>query len=76
MSTTEAILETLSALPPDKQVQVLDFAQRLGGKPELKPVGQPVSALRSIAELNLDGPPDWSERFHQYLYGENARDGK
>jgi len=29
----------------------------------------PRSFLATARSLNLDGPPDWSERFHEYLYG-------
>lgn len=27
------------------------------------------SFLDVAASLNLDGPPDWSEKFEEYLYG-------
>jgi hypothetical protein len=33
----------------------------------------PYRFLRIMQEANLDGPPDWSERLHYYLYGEGAR---
>ena len=76
MSTTEAILEKVSALPPEKQEQVLEFVDSLAKKAATAKPGKPYSALRTAASLNLDGPPDWSKRFHEYLYGENARDSK
>jgi hypothetical protein len=75
MSTTEAILEKVSALPPEKQVEVLHYAESLAKNTDAKP-GTPYSALREVAKLNLDGPPDASTRFHEYLYGENAREQK
>ena len=75
MSTTEAILETVNALPPEKRAEVLEFATSLAKKPAVKS-GEPYSALRRMANLNIDGPSDASTRFHEYLYGENARDGK
>jgi hypothetical protein len=31
--------------------------------------GEIVSVLDVAASLNLEGPPDWSERFEDYLYG-------
>ena len=31
---------------------------------------EPHSFLRKAQALNLDGPPDWSERLEEYLYGE------
>jgi hypothetical protein len=30
----------------------------------------PASFLRTARALNLDGPPDWSARLEDYLYGE------
>ncbi len=75
MSTTEAIVEKLNALPPEQREDVLEFVDALIMRTAAK-TGEPYSALRTAASLNLDGPPDWSKRFHEYLYGENARDGK
>jgi hypothetical protein len=34
---------------------------------------EPYSFLRILESANLDGPPDWSERLHYYLYGEGSR---
>ena len=31
---------------------------------------QPLSFLDTALGLNLDGPPDWSERFDDYLYSD------
>ena len=76
MSTTEAILEKLNALPPEQREDVLEFVDALVKKAAGIKSGEPGSALRSFAALNLDGPPDASSRFHEYLYGENAREGK
>jgi hypothetical protein len=76
MSTTEAILETVNALPPEKREQLLDYAKSLVESPSAPKSGEPYSALRSFAKLNIDGPADASSRFHEYLYGENARDNK
>ena len=30
---------------------------------------EPQSFLDVARSLNLDGPPDWSEKFEEYLYG-------
>jgi hypothetical protein len=76
MSTTEAILEKVSALPPEQQADVLEFVDSLVKKTAGIKSGEPGSALRSFAALNLDGPPDASSRFHEHLYGENARDSQ
>ncbi|HZF11045.1 MAG TPA: hypothetical protein VFE33_19825 [Thermoanaerobaculia bacterium] len=32
-------------------------------------VGTEYSFLKMARSLNLEGPPDWSERFEEYLYG-------
>ena len=74
MSTTEAILEKVSALPPEKQELVLNYVETLAKTPQPVAVDEPVSALRSFANLKLDGPPDSSKRLHEHLYGENARE--
>ena len=76
MSTTEAIWETVNALPPEKREKLLDYAKSLAESSPVAKSGTPCSALRSFANLNIDGPADASSRFHEYLYGENARDSK
>jgi hypothetical protein len=35
--------------------------------------GDPYLFLRLLREANFDGPPDWSERFHYYMYGDDSR---
>ena len=35
--------------------------------------GEPFCSLRAMLAANLNGPPDWSERIHEYLYGEDCR---
>ena len=35
----------------------------------------PKSFLQTARSLNLEGPPDWSERIEEYLY-ENRTDGQ
>lgn len=37
--------------------------------------GEPYCSLDAMLAANLDGPPDWSERIHEYLYGEDCRSG-
>lgn len=63
MRLFEAILEKVSALPPDKQVEVLHFAEALAEKSPAVKSGEPGSVLRKFASLNIDGPPDASSRF-------------
>ena len=72
MNTTQAIQEKVSALAPEEQADVLEYVDALMKKTAQKNCA-PGSALRLFASLNIDGPPDASVRFHEYLYGENAR---
>ena len=67
MSTTEAILEKLSALPPEKQEQVLEFVDSLATKAA---TAKPYSFLDVALKQNLQGPKDWSANFEDYLYGD------
>lgn len=48
MNTEEAILETLRSLPPDKQQEVLDFAEFLRQKTESE---SPVAGLKKFKQL-------------------------
>jgi hypothetical protein len=38
-----------------------------------KKMGKPYSSLHAALAARIDGPPDWSERIHEYLYGEGCR---
>jgi hypothetical protein len=76
MSTTEAIMQKVITLPQEKQEQVLRFAESLAGAPSHPQKSEPGSSLRRFAALKLEGPADASSRFHENLYGENARDGQ
>ncbi len=51
---------------------VLETA-KLDGPVEETGECEPHSFLRILESANLDGPPDWSERLHYYLYGEDSR---
>ena len=42
---------------------------RLTIEPATVSAQQPESFLRVARSLNLDGPPDWSSRVDDYLYG-------
>ena len=67
MSTTEAILEKVSILPPDKQAAVLEFVESLSQPPSSKNA-QPGNWLDVALSANLQGPPDWSAHLDDYLY--------
>jgi hypothetical protein len=67
MSTTEAILEKVSALPPEKQEQVLEFVDSMVKKTA---TAKPYSFLDVALCQNLQGPKDWAANFEEYLHGE------
>ena len=35
-----------------------------------------MSFLDTARSLNLEGPPGWSAKFHEYLYGKDAASGR
>lgn len=78
MSTTLYAVFDGEVLRPD---QPLPFAPntrvRLTVEADEEPAEQrPASFLRTARSLNVDGPPDWSARLDDYLYGEEShRDG-
>ena len=71
MSVAEAVMEKLSALPPQKQEQVLHYVESLNRPAKTAPTdADPYEWLKIAASMNLDGPPDWSEKFEDYLNGD------
>ena len=75
MSTTEAILEKVSALPPEKQKEVLHYVESLAREQSSTKVSEPYEWMKIAMAMNLEGPPDMSEHLDDYLYGDkkNAR---
>ena len=71
MSTTEAIFEKVSALPPEKREDVLRYVESISEQPA-SPVkcGKPYEWMDIALKANLQGPPDWSEHLDDYLYGD------
>jgi len=74
MSVTEAVIQKLRRLPPQQQEQVLYYVESLvegesdaGSRPQ---VSEPHPWTKVALSLNLDGPPDWSEKFEDYLHGD------
>jgi Protein of unknown function DUF104 len=51
-------------LEPNTRVRITIEPADTGGQ-------KPDSFLRVARSLNLDGPPDWSSRLDEYLYGGN-----
>ena len=79
MSVAEAVMEKLSALPPQKQEQVLHYAESLDQPAKTKSEASqadPYAWLKFAASMNLDGPPDWSEKFEDYLNGNAGETGR
>jgi len=71
MSVAEAVMEKLSALPPQKQEQVLHYVESLNRPAATTAINaDPYEWLKIAASMNLDGPPDWSEKFEDYLNGD------
>ena len=71
MSTTEAILEKVSALPPEKQERVLEFVESISREGKTQPKsGKPYEWMDIALKANLQGPPDWSANLDDYLYGD------
>ena len=71
MSTTEAILQKVNALPSADRERVLHFVEAISQHPELPAKTTEPHAWIDIAlKANLHGPPDWSEHLDDYLYGE------
>ena len=60
LKTSKAELAKIEAAEHDSQTTESD-------KP---PLGAPYSSFHIALSMNLDGPPDWSARLDDYLYGE------
>ena len=77
MSVAEAVMEKLSALPRNKQEQVLHYVETLAISPEKTKDSEadPYEWLNIAANMNLDGPRDMSEHLDDYLY-RNGGDSK
>jgi len=52
------------SLPPNTRVRLL--LEPAGPEPA---AGETLSFLNAARSLNLEGPPDWSTRLDEYLYG-------
>ena len=62
-------------LRPDEPLELEPNTRvRLTIESTTAPEKQPKSFLRTARSLNLEGPPDWSERLDDYLYGMEGGD--
>ena len=70
-------MEKLSALPPQKQEQVLHYVetlQRRASKAKAKKTEADAHPWIKVAlAAKLDGPADWSERFEDYLNADSLK---
>lgn len=72
MSTTEAILERVTALLPEQQKQVLEFVESLSqSSVSAAKASDPYAWMKLAMDLKLSSPPDMSEHLDDYLYGYN-----
>jgi hypothetical protein len=63
VTVEERILETLHALPPAQQVEVLDFAEFL--RLRVKPAPQaPAAGLKPLPTLDGRVPPGWKDAIY------------
>lgn len=60
------------SLEPNTRVRVILETDQ-DTVPAKRKMGEPYCSLDAMLAANIDGPPDWSTRIHQYLYGEDCR---
>ena len=70
-------MEKLSALPPKKQEQVLHYVESLEPKAPKANArvdeADPHPWIKVALSMNLGGPPDWSEKFEDYLNADHLK---
>ena len=78
MSTTLYAVFDGEVLRPDGPLPCAPNTRvRLTVEADLQPERRtPRSFLEVAEELNLDGPPDWSARVDDYLYGPRSASGE
>lgn len=63
-----------SVFRPDHPIELEPNTRvRITIEPATTSEGSSESFLQVARSLNLDGPPDWSSRLDDYLYGRNER---
>ncbi len=76
MATTLTATYDGTVLRPDKPLRLPPNSRvRITVEPA-KGVDESRSFLSTARSLNLKGPPDWSERLEDYLYGEAPGDNE
>ena len=62
-----------SVFRPDQPIELEPNTRvRITIEPATTSDKEPVSFLEVAESLNLEGPPDWSSRLDDYLYGGNG----
>lgn len=62
-----------SVFRPDQPIELEPNTRvRITIEPAVSSGQESESFLRVAQSLNLDGPPDWSSRLDEYLYGANG----
>ncbi|MFM7427297.1 MAG: DUF2281 domain-containing protein [Elainella sp.] len=68
------VMQTMQALPPEQQQQVLDFVKFLEQKLEQnRPTqNQQAGALSKLKQIKIQAPADFAENLDRYLSGEQT----
>jgi len=77
MSTAETIQKKVSILPLEKQEDVLRYVEAISApRRQAEGSADAYEWLKVAASMNLQGPPDWSEKFEEYLEGGGVEPGR
>ena len=71
--TIEAIYDGEAFVPKEPVSLKPNTRVRLTFETTLTAVDEITSFLDVALSLNLEGPPDWSEKLEEYLYGGNEK---
>lgn len=72
--TLDAVFDGKVLLPDEPLDLAPDTRVRITIETTLETETPPASFLQTARALNLDGPPDWSARFEDYLYDRKRDD--
>jgi hypothetical protein len=64
----DAVFDGKVLRPTEPLARESKTAVKITVETEAERTGRPVSFLDVALSLNLDGPEDWSENLHKYLY--------
>ncbi len=72
--TLDAVFDGKVLLPDEPLDLAPDTRVRITIETTIESKVPPASFLQTARALNLDGPPDWSARFEDYLYDRKRDD--